>query len=1286
MLSPFKIKRRSQFTLSLILFCSMLFAQQGKLDLTFNTVDDGLSGDGFNDAVRTLVLQPDGNLIVGGDYLSLNGVPVAYLTRLKPDGTIDETFNTGTGFNGKIYKVHLQADGKLLVGGSFTNYDGHIAGRLIRLNTDGSFDASFSTSLGATTGIVYDIAEQPDGKIVIVGSFAKYNNVTVNRIVRLLPTGSIDASFATGSGSTVNITSAKIVASGKILIAGNFISFNGTSANRMARLNNNGSIDNSFTIGTGFNDDVNAVSIQPNGKILAGGNYTTFNGFQANRIIRLNEDGTPDPSFVSGSGFTKEGIQVIKTDSFGNIMAGGSFTGFYNGNDVNRVVFLNEDGSLKTDFDLGSGPGSASVLALETDQDGSWFIGGSFSVFDGQNQGRLAKVSDKGEHDIAYLAAGVGFDNSVLSLLPLEDKKTIVVGSFTKFNGEPARRITRLLDNGLLDSSFNSGKFGADNLVKTAVLQDDGKIILGGNFTKYNEVQNYRIVRILSDGSIDDSFSTGKGFNSQVYAMQLQSDGRLIAAGNFATYNGLASGKIVRILPDGSKDNTFNPGIGANGIIEAIAIQPDGKILAAGRFTSFNDVPCAKLVRLNPDGSIDNTFSIGDGFDKYVYTIALQSDGKIVLGGSFLAFNKTKQNRLVRLNSNGSLDTSFQSGTGFNKGDVRTLLIQPDNRIIVGGTFSGTYKNITALRLIRLFENGDFDNSFSASLNDKLFAIAIGADFRLLIGGNFNSVSGISKHRIARLKLCLYSTIWNGISWSRGFPSGGKEVTFKADFNHLTNANVCSCTIENQKTVTLLNDNTLGIEFDYSGTGTLVLEEASSLYQSDDDIINTGIIHLKRKTQPILKFDFTYWSSPVDHQKLIDLSPETLSDKYYSYNDLLKNWKIEQPSAVMQLGKGYTIRGPQSFSTTDRAIFEAVFKGIPNNGKVEIAFEKANNFSLIGNPYPSAVDASLFLKKNAPQTKGALYFWTHNTPITNLNYTADDYAVYNLLGDTATRPALSVGSNNYRPDGTITSGQAFFIKSNAAGTIVFDNSMRIPKRNNVFFKSAADDENQEEEKHRLWLNITNSEGLFKQILVGYATEASNDFDLLYDAEYMSGSQTVDFYSLCNNTKLVIQGRALPFSDSDTVKLGFKTITAGSFVVQIDHADEKLADKGIFLEDKENQQMFDLTKADYKFTSREGTFNDRFVLHFNNQTLGISTVENKEQKVYVAVHHKIIKVFSSQSNLQDVSIYDVSGKLLYDKKQIKNKSLQISNLQSTDQVLFVKTILENDQKFNSKIIF
>ena len=147
--------------LSLVLFLLFtnpnLLAQQGKVDVTFNTIDDGLNGDGFDNTVRTLSVQSDQNLIVGGDFLNLNGISSPYFARLNPDGLIDPDFETGTGFNGKVYTSHIQANGKILVGGSFTSYNGNSAGRLIRLHSNGSFDTTFNTITGATTGIIYDI-------------------------------------------------------------------------------------------------------------------------------------------------------------------------------------------------------------------------------------------------------------------------------------------------------------------------------------------------------------------------------------------------------------------------------------------------------------------------------------------------------------------------------------------------------------------------------------------------------------------------------------------------------------------------------------------------------------------------------------------------------------------------------------------------------------------------------------------------------------------------------------------------------------------------------------------------------------------------------------------------------------------------------------------------------------------------------------------------------------------------------------------------------------------------
>lgn len=320
--------------MSVKIFCCLLlvclffrgsaFAQQGLLAATFNTFDDGLQGDGFDGIVRTLALQSDGDLIVGGDYLYFNGISLSYLSRLKPDGTVDASFNLGSGFNGKVYGTLIQPDGKIIVGGSFTGYNGTVVGRLIRLNNNGSRDASFSTGLGVTDNIVYATAQQSDGKTIVVGSFTKYNTTNTNRVVRILPDGSLDLTFAIGSGASRLVGEVKVQTDGKIILAGFFDTFNGVVCNKIIRLNPDGSIDTSFITGTGFNHNTTASFLQVDGKILLGGVFTAYNGMIANRIIRLNSNGSVDLSFVSGNGFSSGGVNVIKVASNGSIMVGGA--------------------------------------------------------------------------------------------------------------------------------------------------------------------------------------------------------------------------------------------------------------------------------------------------------------------------------------------------------------------------------------------------------------------------------------------------------------------------------------------------------------------------------------------------------------------------------------------------------------------------------------------------------------------------------------------------------------------------------------------------------------------------------------------------------------------------------------------------------------------------------------------------------------------------------------------------------------------------------------------------
>lgn len=1275
--------------LFVILFTNTVYPQQGKIDPTFNTYDDGLLGDGFDNTVRTLSIQGDEKLIVGGDYLNFNGASTSFLCRLHPDGTKDDSFVLGGSFNGKIYSSLLQADGKIILGGTFTSYNGSAVGRLIRLNSDGSHDASFNTSLAVSSGTVYASALQSDGKIIIVGSFTTYNGLNAYRVARILTDGNLDSTFVTGTGATGRIEEVQIQSDGKIILAGSFDSFNGSpNSCKIVRLNTDGSTDNTFTTGTGFDDSITAIAIQGDGKILVGGIFTTYNGVSANRIARLKSDGSVDDSFDSGSGFSNGGVAVIKVNAVGEIRIGGSFSGTYNGTDVNRLVLLDANGVVNPLFDIGAGPSSATVYALAESPDNSCYIGGSFSVFDSQNQGRLAKIDALGMLDIGFLTAGVGFNNSVLKILSLSDSKTMAFGSFSKFNGVASSRVARLLENGVLDTTFNTSGLGADGLVRNAVIQSDNKIVLVGSFTNYNGIPANRITRIMPDGSVDLIFDVGSGSNNQIYGIALQPDGKIILGGNFTNFNGTSVNRIIRLLSDGTIDSSFDTGLGADAIIETVLLQSDGKIVVGGRFSTFNGSFYNRLVRLNPNGSIDSSFSIGSGFDKNIYAIAIQGDGKLIIGGTFLNYNGVAVKRLARLNTDGSLDLSFTTGSGFSNGEIRTILIQPDNRILVGGSFSGNYNGTTVKRMLRLLPDGIYDATFSVNLNGTLFSTCFTPDSSVMIGGNFNSVSGITKHRIARIKLCTDSSVWDGSTWSNGPPSGGKAITFNGNYPALSSVTICSCSISTGNTVTIPNGNTLGLVFDYSGEGTLVLENNASLYQSDDQIINTGKMLLKRQTTPILKLDYTYWSSPVSNQQLITLSPNTSTSKFYSFDAVADDWAQETVTNTMVLGKGYIIRGPENFSNTVRTVYEAVFSGVPNNGIITVPIAGTDSSNLIGNPYPSAIDADLFLTKNTGIIDGTIYFWTHNTPLTNYVYTSDDYAAYNLLGGVGTSAATNLGINNTIPNGEIASGQAFFVTGiNGGGTAIINNSMRILGQNSSFYKSNVKKKSSVGiEKHRLWLNLSNSQGAFKQLLVGYATGATNQNEIAFDGESFDGNKYLDFYSINEDVGLVIQARALPFEETDEVPLGYKTEIEGIFTITIDDKDGLFEDQAVFIEDKEMGRIHDLKNEAYSFSTSKGTYNDRFILRYSDRTLSVSDFNQNKNSVLIFNKNKQLEITSLDGAIDKVMVYDLAGKQIFQRKKVDSTELTISDLTLNPEVLIVKTVLKNGKTAVKKVIY
>ena len=372
--------------LILLQFSSLIFAQPGSLD---NTFDNGPSAITYG-IIYSTIIQLDGKIIVGGSFYTTSGKWVLNLTRLNPDGSLDMSFNTGTGANDTVKAIVLQPDGKIIIGGEFYNYNGTQINRIARLNSDGSIDTSFNPGQGPNDDIL-NISLQNDGKIIISGYLYTYNGSVINRMARLNADGSLDTAFKLGIIPTNWIQRTLIQPDGKILIAGSFNYNNG----RVARLNADGSLDSTFNIGIAT-DQLESMLLQPDGKIILGGQFLNFNGSGKNNIVRLNTDGSVDASFNPGLNLTHDngGVKLIGSISTmslqpnGKIIIGGWFDTF-NGIIRNNIARLNVDGSLDQTFapitvpaNMDSGAGF-NVTSSAIQSDGKIIIGGQFTTYDG---------------------------------------------------------------------------------------------------------------------------------------------------------------------------------------------------------------------------------------------------------------------------------------------------------------------------------------------------------------------------------------------------------------------------------------------------------------------------------------------------------------------------------------------------------------------------------------------------------------------------------------------------------------------------------------------------------------------------------------------------------------------------------------------------------------------------------------------------------------------------------------------------------------------------------------
>lgn len=481
--------------------------------------------------------------------------------------------------------------------------------------------------------------------------------------------------------------------------------------------------------------------------------------------------------------------------------------------------------------------------------------------------------------------------------------------------------------------------------------------------------------------------------------------------------------------------------------------------------------------------------------------------------------------------------------------------------------------------------------------------------------------------------------------------------------------------------------------------GTFNIQNAGSLIQINN-VANTGSANVRRNAVTNNILDYVYWSTPVAGFSVNNITPSSIYRYAWNptvnnggtYSGNFGNWVAA--SGGMTTGRGYIVRGSSGNTT---------FAGVPNNGDITIPMTRGtyvganypgptatlvtqddDNWNLLGNPYPSALSADAFLTANLANISPFVKIWTHGIDPAaiadpfyqdyQLNYNTNDYITYNRLGGT-----------QFGFDGYIGSGQGFFVLMNDAGATtenaLFNNTMRSNAFRNDQFYRAGD----AFERHRIWLKIISPTNTTNDMLVGYTSEATNGFDSIFDTKNVGVKTNFELYSLIEDSGYIIQGRALPFDNNDQIPLGVSIPQNGIYLIAIDAADGLFnsTTQNIFLEDKTLGITHNLRSAPYSFTATTGSFENRFVLKFNNETLSNEDFITNAVTIYT---NENINVVANNQTIKSVRVHDLLGRILGTFNNVNSNTFETKNIAKTQSALLVEVILENGASKTYKVIF
>lgn len=713
----------------------------------------------------------------------------------------------------------------------------------------------------------------------------------------------------------------------------------------------------------------------------------------------------------------------------------------------------------------------------------------------------------------------------------------------------------------------------------------------------------------------------------------------------------------------------------------------------------------------------------------------IQNNGNVVVGGNIIgAFSTTGgdgSNQIYAVNPNAivtitptSIDNNVIPGTQVSS--ESTTLINLVNSIIFGGScpFESSTANVSACSgsnaiftattnassptyqwqvnsnngsgWVTLSNNTIYSGVTTANLMINNVTVAMN-NYKYRAQVTSASCSEYGNYGV----LTFVTNTWNGATWSTGSsPTSMENIVINGNYTATSNLTGCSLTIisgnvimKSPYALTLTNAITVN-------GGGLTIESGASLVQTNNSAVNTGNITIQRLTT-VRKTDYVYWSSPVANFSAAAISPNTSTNLIWKWNPTITNSNGSQGNwvngnEVMSLGKGYIVRGPNSYSSTPTA-FTANFIGVPNNGILQTSIDRGistitndDNWNLVGNPYPSSIDALDFLTLNNSKVVGNIRLWTHGTEISAqsanafyqnyaYNYSATDYINYNGTGSTP--PGFS---------GKIGSGQAFFVMmdddAGFTNTVTFNNSLRSNTYSNTqFYRSNTSTSTviNETEKSRIWISLVNATNVATTTLIGYVEGATLGEDYLFDAMHKAGT-TAAIFSMIGNKSMIIQGRPAQFDTADTIPLGITIPSAGNYTIAISAVDGLFENttQDIYLEDTFLGTVHNLRNAPYTFSATTGTLTNRFILRYTNATLDV--VSNTTNDTFAFVSNNQLQVQSADA-IKGIIIYDITGKLVktYQPDELKNNFTTDFNF--SNGVYVAKIMLENGSIINAKLL-